>query len=207
MKVIDNVLSGIKALGTPELLILLLLAALFAAYGKSIRRVGTKGMVFVGVLCALAGALGAAMRTIPGIQPTSFLVIMAGVLLGPGAGLAAGALSALLFDILSVITIYTPWRMLLWGLMGLGGAYIKPKPWFLSPYGFVWGFMFGWVLNSVFILAGILPLTWKVFFVSCVSSFWFDFSHAACNAVLLAAFPGFIVKLARKSGLYIGKKA
>jgi energy-coupling factor transport system substrate-specific component len=195
-------LSGIKALGTPEIIILCFLAVLIAVFGKNIRKIGTKGTVLIGVFCALAGALGAAMRSLPGIQPTSFLVIMTGVLLGPGAGLAAGVISALLFDILSVITIYTPWRMLLWGLMGLGGAYIKPKPYLLAPYGFIWGYIFGWVSNSVFIFAGVLPMTWKVFFISCVSSFWFDFSHAMCNAVLLAAFPGFLISLARKNRLY-----
>ena len=118
----DKIIAAIKMFGTPEVLLLLALVALFVVYGRNIRRVGTRGMVLIGVFCALAGALGAAMRAIPGVQPTSFLVMMAGVLLGPGAGLAAGAVSALLFDFLSVVSIYTPWRMMLWGLMGLGAA-------------------------------------------------------------------------------------
>lgn len=205
MKILNGILLAIKAFKVPEIVILLVLAMLFVVYGKDIRKSGTRGLVLIGIFCATAGSLGAAMRSIPGIQPTSFLVIMSGVLLGPGAGLAAGVVSALLFDILSVITIYTPWRMLLWGSIGLAGAYIKPYPFLLAPYGFVCGFVFGWVSNIVYMLVGIIPLTWETFFLSCVSSFWFDFSHAACNAVLLTLFSGIIIALAKKNGFYKNK--
>lgn len=206
MRILDRILQGIKAFSAPEVVILLVLAVLFAFFGKSLKKTGTRGIVLIGIFCAIAGALGAAMRSVPGIQPTSFLVIMSGTLLGSGAGLAAGVVSALLFDILSVITIYTPWRMLLWGCMGLAGAYIKPYPCFLALYGFVWGFVFGWVLNLVYMVAGLIPLTWETFYLSSTLSFWFDFSHAACNAVLLAAFSGIVIALAEKNGLYMNDR-
>ena len=200
-------LAVFKTFRTPEFIILCLLSVLFIVFGRSLRKAGTRGMALIGIFCSLAGALGAAMRSLPGIQPTSFLVIMAGLLLGPGAGLAAGVISALLFDVLSVISIFTPWRMLFWGLMGLGGAYLRPKEYILAPYGFIWGFVFGWVMNSVYFFAGLVPASWGAFIISCVYSFGYDLSHAICNAALLVLFTGITVKLAEKNALYINKKA
>ena len=197
----DKIIAGIKMFGTPEVLLLLALVVLFVIYGGSVRRVGTRGVVLIGVFCALAGALGAAMRSIPGVQPTSFLVIMAGVLLGPGAGLAAGAVSALLFDFLSVVSIYTPWRMMLWGLMGLGAAYLPRKLWLLAAYGFVWGFVFGWISNLVYFVDGFLPFTWAAIIASCAASFWFEVSHALCNACLLLFLSLPVAAIARRSGV------
>ena len=206
----DKIIAAIKMFGTPEVLLLLALVALFVVYGRNIRRVGTRGMVLIGVFCALAGALGAAMRAIPGVQPTCFLVMMAGVLLGPGAGLAAGAVSALLFDFLSVVSIYTPWRMMLWGLMGLGAAYLPRKLWLLAVYGFVWGFVFGWVSNLVYFVDGFLPFTWAAVIASCAASFWFEVSHALCNACLLLFLSLPVAAIARRSGIgrpFLKKKA
>lgn len=201
MNFFEKLLRVIRAFGTPEILVLLILLALFLVYGRSIRRIGTRGIVATGVLCALAGALGAALRNLPGIQPTSFLVTMVGVILGPGAGLAAGAVSALLFDFLSVVSVYTPWRMALWGLMGLGGAYLPGKLWIRAIYGFLGGFLFGWIMNLVFIMDGFLPLNWATVFASCVSSFWFDLTHAVCNACLLALLSKPLETIARRSHL------
>lgn len=224
----------VKILGTPELIVLGILMVLLVIFGRSLRGVRTRGLALLGIFCALAGATGAAMRSIPGIQMTGFLTIMVGVVLGPGAGLAAGVVSALLFDILSVISIYTPWRMLLWGLMGLFTAFLQPQKeckrmaqlpvikselttcdigcvenkieprtrvWILSIYGFVWGFIFGWISNAVYMFAGILPLTLNVFIISCVTSFWFDLAHAVCNALLLLLFSQIVIKIAVKSGV------
>ena len=201
MSFFEKLLAVIRAFGAPEILVLAALLALFLIYGRSIRRIGTRGIVAVGVLCALAGAMGAALRNLPGIQPTSFLVTMVGIILGPGAGLAAGAVSALLFDFLSVVSVYTPWRMTLWGLMGLGGAYLTDKLWVRAIYGFLWGFAFGWIMNLVFVAEGFLPLNWATIFASCVSSFWYDLIHAVCNAVLLTLLSRPLETIARRSNL------
>ncbi len=218
-------MTGNRALiiGIPEVIVLALLAGMLIVFGKSLKGIQTRGIVLTSILCAVAGASGAALRSVPGVQLTSFIIIMIGVTLGPGAGIAAGATSALLFDILSVMTIYTPWRMFLWAHMGLGAALItmvrtkgkatsadsqvaasnsksKLKLWTLTFYGFIWGFVFGWTLNLVYIFAGLLPFTLEVFIISCVASFWFDLSHAVCNAVLILLFSQQFLRIAEKVG-------
>ena len=171
------------------------LLLLLVLYSRQIKTLGVKKLVLVAVLCAFAAAGGAAMTALPGIQPTSFIIILCGSLCGGGAGVLCGLVSALLFDVLSTFSIYTLARMLLWGLMGAAAALLPKKPVILAVYGLLWGFVFGWILNSVYIFYGLVPFTWAGFIASCVSSFYFDLSHGLCNAVLLLFLSGSLKKL------------
>jgi energy-coupling factor transport system substrate-specific component len=172
-----------------EAIILILILFILIIYSKQIKNLGIKKLATIAILCALAAAGGAALRSIPGVQPTSFIIISCGALFGGGAGFLCGVVAALLFDLLSVFSVFTLWRILLWGIMGLVAAYIpSKKPLFLAIYGFVWGYVFGWVLNSVYFIKGFMPFSVEAFIFSCVTSFWFDFLHGITNAVLLLVF-------------------
>jgi energy-coupling factor transport system substrate-specific component len=169
-----------------EFIIITLIILIMIIFSKQIKNLGIRKLTTIAILCALAAAGGAALRSIPGVQPTSFIIISCGALFGGGAGFLCGLISALLFDLLSVISIFTLWRMLFWGIMGMIAAYIPAKkPVFMAIYGFVWGFIFGWVMNSVYFIKGLMPFSIAAFLFSCVSSFWFDFLHGITNAVLL----------------------
>ena len=185
-----------------ELVLAGVLLALFLAYSRQIRQLRARELAAIGILVALAAGGGAALRMIPGVQPTSSIIILTGAALGGGAGLCCGVVASLLFDLLSVFSIYTLWRTLLWGLMGLIAAYLPRKNRAaFAAYGFCWGFVFGWILNAVWLIKGFVPLSWGTFLASCAASFWFDLSHALCNAVLLFALaPAIFTRLRKGTG-------
>lgn len=187
-----------------ELIILAIIVVLLVVFNRSIRRMGTRRLITCSILCAVAGAAGAQMRSIPGVQPTSFIVIFCGMAFGPGPALCCGIVSALVFDLMSFITQYTVWRMILWGLMGLLAGFMprlqKPAAqWsLLAVYGFIWGFLFGWVSNSVVYFNGTVPFAIETFIASCVFSAPFELSHALTNAVLLSTLGYPLMKLLSK---------
>jgi hypothetical protein len=59
---------------------------------------------------------------LPGVQPTSFLVMVSGLVFGPQAGFMIGAMAALASNFFLGQGPWTPWQMLGWGLMGMSAA-------------------------------------------------------------------------------------
>lgn len=169
-----------------NIILILLIISLLIISAPFFKKLRLKEIVFISLLSALAAAGGASLRAIPGIQPTSFIIIFAGAAINPGAGVLCGLASSLLFDLMSTFSIYTPWRCCLWMLMGLFSVFFAKNRFLLAAYGFVWGILFNWILNSVWLIYGNLPFTFMNLIISCGASFLqFDLPHAICNAALI----------------------
>ena len=85
-----------------------------------------------------------------------------------------------------------PWTLfqaIAWGLMGASSALIgkfsKKK---LIIFGFVWGMLYGWILNLWFWTGFVFPLNLTTFILANANSFPFDVLHALTNALLFAFF-------------------
>lgn len=176
------------------------LLGLSAWKSREFARLGVRGLCAVAILTALSAAGRALTSGIPSVQPSSFIIMVCGATLGGGAGLFCGMLTAVLSNLmLGSLGPYTVWQMLLWGMMGL----LSPKPMNANVvirvlYGAVWGFVFGWVMNLWFPLAGFIPLTLTNFIAACVASFSFDLAHALCNAGLCLVFGGVFIGIVRR---------
>ena len=85
--------------------------------------------------------------------------------------------------------------MFAWGLMGASGSLIRwiinkqgkkvPSRFTLAIIGFIWGILYGWILNIWFWLLFIEPHTILTFILSNLSSSYFDLLHGLGNAVFL----------------------
>jgi len=142
-------------------------------------------------LVATLGAVAALARVpfavLPGVQPTTFLVIVAGLVFGCRAGFMVGATAALVSNFFLGHGPWTPWQMLAWGLAGVSAGYLarfRPRVgrWETAVFGFAWGYLFGWIMNFWFWAAFLHPHDWRSFLAGCAASFWFDTWHAAGNA-------------------------
>ncbi|NDL67178.1 ECF transporter S component [Anaerotalea alkaliphila] len=166
------------------------------------------------VLVASLAALGAMGRVpfaaIPGVQPTSFIVIMAGLTLGAESGFVIGSTAAIVSNLFLGQGPWTPWQMLAWGSMGLAAGLLRRLPWMHRPwgraaFGFVWGFLYGWIMNLWFVLGFLHPLSWQAFAGAFAASAYFDLSHALANATFLLLFGGkwsrILGRVVRKFGL------
>jgi energy-coupling factor transport system substrate-specific component len=101
-------------------LVVAALAACFWWYERT--RPSSKEVALVATMAAL-GALGRdAFAAIPDVKPTTAITFVCGYAFGPGPGFAVGAVGALASNIFLGQGSWTPWQMLAWGIVGLGGA-------------------------------------------------------------------------------------
>ena len=206
--------------------VMTLLAAAYYIYER--RGVSTREAALIASLAALAGLSRVPFGGFPGIQPTTFMVIISGAVFGPGAGFMVGSLSAVVSNMILGQGPWTPWQMLAWGLAGLFGGLLRrftvanieseediagedyeegePKRRDLFQFSktgkavfivsaFFWGFIFGWFMNTWHWLTFVYPHTWQTFFLTHLSSAWFDVLHAVSNAVFMAVAGGEMIKI------------
>ena len=108
----------------------LLLAALAAlTAGFAWHEGGTSSVKDIALVATLAGVAAAGrllFAPVPGVQPVTVIVVVAGVALGPRRGFAVGALAALASNFFLGQGVWTPWQMLAWGLCGVVGGVAAP---------------------------------------------------------------------------------
>lgn len=157
------------------------------------KNLGAGEVVLIAILAAIAAVSRVPFSAIPNVQPASFVIIMTGIAFGSETGFMVGAVTALASNIFLGQGPWTPWQMLGWGLMGLTAGFLKKgytprRKWIIIAFGFIWGFIFGWIMNLWFVIGFVKPLTWKTILGAYAASFYFDAAHAVCNGVFISLF-------------------
>ncbi|MCK5585290.1 ECF transporter S component [Candidatus Bipolaricaulota bacterium] len=141
---------------------------------------------------ALLGTLAALLRVpfaaIPGLQPSTYIVICSGYVFGPVAGFMVGAMTALVSNFFLGQGPWTLFQVVAWGLAGASAPLLRVfvlKGRHLSIFGFVWGVVFGIIMNVWMWVAFVYPLTARTFMITWLNSLWFDGVHAVGNALFL----------------------
>lgn len=167
------------------LLAAILLAVLFIRFEEG--GYGSREVALLGTLAAVGAAGRVLFAAIPGVQPATFVVIVAGHVFGAEMGFMTGALIALLSNLILGQGPWTPWQMLAWGGAGAVGALTarfraeRSRIAAVLAVSTAWGFIFGWFMNLWFWLSFVYPLTLRSYIAACAASFWFDAFHAAGN--------------------------
>ncbi len=173
-----GVLSGI--------ILIILLILVFISYER--RNTSLKEISLIATLSALAGIGRVPFAALPNVQPTTFLVIVSGYVLGPRYGFVVGALATLVSNTFLGHGPWEPWQMIAWGLVGFSSGLIgrvkkKPSRLFLSVFAFCWGFAFDYMMNLWHWLFFIYPLNLKSFIAINAASFYLDMMHATGNFI------------------------
>ena len=153
---------------------------------------------------AVLAALSAAGRVTAGIvlclQPTMFLVIITGFVMGTRAGFLIGAMTPLISNFFIGQGPWTPWQMLAWGLAGASAAWLK----YLYPqsgsrvlivFCLFWGYLYGWLMNIWFWSVFVHPLNWQSYLATCAAGLGFDSLRALGNGFFCAALGTGVVKI------------
>jgi energy-coupling factor transport system substrate-specific component len=153
---------------------------------------GTESVKDLALVATVAG-VGAAARVlfapVPGVQPLTVIVVVAGAALGPRRGFAVGALAALASNFFLGQGVWTPWQMLAWGACGLAGAAARRllrRRLALTALVFLLGLAFSAFLD-VWEWYAFFPHTWTAFALQMSRGFPFDLAHAIGNVVLALA--------------------
>lgn len=176
-------------MGAVTLLIMAIVIAGFIAYFEK-QSVGVEKIVIIALLSAIAIAGRVLFSMFPSVQPSSFIIIMAGMCFGGQIGMLTGIITAFSSNLILGQGPWTLPQMLCWGIMGLMsgvmGNILDRHKIFRIIYGFSWGFLFGWAMNIYFITGYDTTTGFANYIAACVLSFPFDLAHAAANAILLA---------------------
>ncbi|MFD2617983.1 ECF transporter S component [Terrilactibacillus laevilacticus] len=157
-----------------------------------VRHISGREVVLIGVLAAIAGLSRVPFSAFPSVQPVTFVIIVSSVVFGPESGFIIGTLSAFVSNLFLGQGPWTIWQMYAWGLIGvlagfLGQTKILRSRIVLCVFGFLAGFLFGWIMNLWIILMG-HEWTWSMIMSYYLSSFYFDLAHAISNVFFLALF-------------------
>lgn len=173
---------------TSFIFIILMLVPFF--YSFESRRPKARELVPIAVLAAVAALGRIIFAPFPNVKPTSAVVIISGIAFGPEAGFITGAVAALTSNIFFGQGPFTPWQMFAWGIMGfcsgvLGKHGLLKNPFVICGFGFIWGFLYGWIMDLWQILGFLNPITLKSFLLTYAASFYFDLTHAVSTAAFL----------------------
>ncbi|WP_026907086.1 ECF transporter S component [Paucisalibacillus globulus] len=173
-----------------------------------IRKIKAREIVILAILAATAAISRVPFAGLPSIQPTSFVIITVGLVFGAESGFLVGAVAAIVSNIFLGQGPWTPWQMFAWGTMGLSAGLLRMflcKKWMQCFFGFIWGFVFGWIMNLWIITSNAQNFSWEFLASVYFSSISHDLAHAICNVVFIIIFSTSWVKILqrfkRKHGL------
>ncbi|MEG0071124.1 MAG: ECF transporter S component [Raoultibacter sp.] len=144
------------------------------------------------VLAALAAAGRILFAPIPGFKPVSAICILAGIVFGRRSGFMVGALAALVSNFFFGQGPWTPWQMYSWGLVGYFAGVLADRgcfelhPSVLYIYGFASSLLYGFILNSWFIVGFVHPITVFSALAAYAAGFPFDCIQGASTVIFLA---------------------
>lgn len=184
------------------LFVILMLVPFFLSFER--RRPGARDIVPIAILSAVAALGRVLFAPFPSFKPTSAVVIIAGIALGPSAGFITGAAAALASNFFFGQGPFTVWQMFAWGLMGFVAGLLEKSGAFkirfrkkentpdycrsktlICLYGAVASFAFGWIMDSFYIIGYLDGVSVSSVLLSFGASLCFDAVHAGSTVIFL----------------------
>ena len=167
------------------------MAPFFARFER--KEMDARGIVLIAILAAIAAVSRVPFAVLPSVQPTTFVIIISAIVFGAETGFMVGAVAAIVSNLFLGQGLWTPWQMFAWGIVGLTAGLLKDWLWakkklLLLPFGFIWGFLFGWIMNLWYIIGMMENISLEIIVTAMVSSFYFDLAHALSNTFFLYVF-------------------
>lgn len=175
-----------------------------------IRKIRGREVIILAILAAIAAIGRVPFAGLPSVQPSSFVIIITGLVFGAESGFIVGAVTALVSNIFLGQGPWTPWQMFAWGMMGMSAGLLRntwfmKKVWAQCMFGFIWGFFFGWIMNLWIIFSNLENFSWEFFIGVYISSVSHDLAHSLSNVFFLVVFSSswmkIIERFKRKYGL------
>ena len=160
-------------------------------------------IVLIAIMAATASVARIPFTAVPSVQPVTFLIMAAAYVFGAETGFMTGAVAAIVSNIFLGQGAWTPWQMFTWGLVGLISGSLRKTPfmknqWLRMLTGFVFGFMFGIIMDSWTVLSMLSTegnFSFELLIFYSQTAFLFNLIHALSNVFFLAVFFKPLVKI------------
>src|SRR5690625_3162516 len=168
-----------------------------------IRKISSKEIVILAILAAIAAVSRVPFAPLPSVQPTSFVIIITGLVFGAESGFIVGAVAAIVSNIFLGQGPWTPWQKYAWGMIGMAAGLFRntwrmKQMWGKLLFGFVRGYLFGWFMNLWITVSAIENFTWEFFISIYVASIYFDLAHALSNVFFLLVFSSSWIRILQR---------
>ncbi len=198
----------------------LVVLAMFLEFGQ--RAGSSKDISLTAMLGAMSAVIRIPFGAFPSLQPATFIVAVSGYVFGPVSGFMVGALTALVSNLFLGMGPWTIYQMFAWGLVGVffaGLGWLRRRVLGLqSPaapqrtgdrrhktgrltiavlalFSFLWGYVFGFIMNLWYLTAFGFPLTLQSVIALQAVSFWMDTLHGLGNAAFFLIFGGRVIRI------------
>ncbi|MFS0863512.1 ECF transporter S component [Fredinandcohnia sp. 179-A 10B2 NHS] len=144
--------------------------------------VSVKKLTLLSMLIALSVVGRITFTFIPNVQPTTSIIVIVSLFLGPFYGFVLAAFSAILSNLVMGMGLWTIGQIVAWGIIGVVsgmlGNYREKIPFaVLTAYSVFCGFLFGFVISlPTYLFTG-------KFFAYYLAGLPFDVSHAIGNGL------------------------
>jgi len=155
---------------------------------------GAKEIALVSMLGTISALSRLPFAAMMGFQPCGLFIICAGYVFGPMAGFMVGCLTILISNLFLGHGPWTPYQMFSWGLVGVTAAWLRRcdllrgKVAVLVVFGFVWGYLYGLIMNIWFWTNFVYPLTLKTYLLTLLNAVVWDGTRALANAFFVGFF-------------------
>lgn len=172
-------------------ILFLMMLPFFARF--ELRNISSREVVLLAMLVAIGAVGRIPFAGIAGVQPTSFVIIIAGLVFGAESGFIVGAAAALISNLFLGQGPWTPWQMYAWGMMGMIAGLFRQTRffhhlWGRAIYGFVSGYIYGWFMNLWVIMSNLEQISFEFVIGLFLSSMYFDLAHAISNVFFILVF-------------------
>ena len=175
--------------GLVSLVVALLACVPFFAFFEC-GRTSARELVTLSVMTALSVVGRLIFTPIPAFKPVSALAVITGIAFGPVAGFVTGSMSAVVSNIFFGQGPWTPFQMLIWGLIGFASGVVfkrgkAPHPVALIAVGVLSGALYSIGMDVWTTLSGDGGFSWTAYLAYATASLPTTISYAVSNVVFL----------------------
>ena len=154
---------------------------------------GLLDVTFIATMSSFAAISRVPFAVIPNVQPVTFLIAMSGLVFGPFNGFIIGATTAFVSNIFLGQGPWTLYQMMAWGIIGVLSGFLglknkKPSKLSFSIILFLFGILFGWIMNLWHVIAVIKDITFNNIMLTYTASIYFDLMHGVGNIIFVILF-------------------
>jgi len=176
------------------------------------KNVAAEKIVLIALLSSVSAIGRILFSSIPSVQPSSFIIMVTGIVFGGEVGFLTGAITALASNLVLGQGPWTVWQMFCWGIMGLLSGLLKrpltKSKWIFCFYGLLWGFVFGWIMNGWYLVSSnVTGFNVKIMIAACVTSFPMDLAHGVSNLVLILWMGNDFIKMFHRISVKYGLRS
>lgn len=166
---------------------------------------GAKEIALVSMLGTISALSRLPFAAFLNFQPCTFFIICSGYVFGPLAGFMVASLTALISNFFLGQGPWTPYQMFTWGLVGitagwLGRVPLTPKARIitLAVFGFIWGYLYGVIINVWFWTYFVYPLTLMTYLFTLLNAVIWDSTHALANTLFMLIFGAKVINILQR---------